>query len=303
MLTKKSIKLSVLSLSIAAILGACHDSNSSTSGATTPGVNVTLSGLENLGADYVYEGWIMVNGSPKSSGRFSINDAGALSQSTFSLSSDDAAKATAFILTIEPAKNDPPAASNIHVLAGDINAQGFAKLETKHPAALNTDFATASGAYILATPSTASITTDEDQGIWWLTPTGPSAGLKLPTLPAGWVYEGWVVDTSSPSPQPVSTGTFTNASGADSDKGGATAGPDATPPFPGQDFINPSRKLPGMLAVISIEPSPDNSPAPFALKPLQHRIANVTAPTVQTMENVYSTGTQKLPSGTVQINK
>ncbi len=39
-------------------------------------------------------------------------------------------------------------------------------------------------------------------------------------------------------------------------------------PLPGQDFIDPARVLTGGLAVISVEPVPDTSPAPFAIKPL-----------------------------------
>lgn len=46
-------------------------------------------------------------------------------------------------------------------------------------------------------------------------------------------------------------------------------------PFPGEDFIMNApaglsfpTQLNGGLAVISIEPEPDNSPNPFALKPL-----------------------------------
>lgn len=299
MSNKTYFKVGLLSLAVGALLSACGGSSSS------PAVNVSLKGLENLGTDYVYEGWIMVDGSPKSAGRFSINDKGELSQSAFVLSASDAAKATAYILTIEPAKNDLPAPSDIHVLAGDIDAQGAAKLETKHAAAIGTDFGTATGSYILATPSTKDLTTDEDQGIWWINPSSgtPVAGLTLPALPQGWVYEGWVVDVSGASPKPVSTGKFTSVSAADSDGGGSTAGADATPAFPGQDFINPAKKLPGMMAIISIEPSPDNSAAPFAIKPLQHLIANVTAPTVQNMSNVYASKSQTLPSGTVQVYK
>ena len=65
-------------------------------------------------------------------------------------------------------------------------------------AALGVDFSTATGSYILATPSTASDTGDNDQGIWWLVPgTTKTASLDLPTLPAGWMYEGWVVGAAA----------------------------------------------------------------------------------------------------------
>ena len=71
----------------------------------------------------------------------------------------------------------------------------------------------------------------------------------LPALPAGWIYEGWVVGPEGP----VSTGRFTQVMGADSDAGGPTAGPRSTPPFPGQDFIMPPVSLIGYQAVVSIE--------------------------------------------------
>ena len=66
----------------------------------------------------------------------------------------------------------------------------------------------------------------------------------------------------------LDTTRFTQVTGADSDAGGPARGPDGTPPFPGQEFITPSVSLIGDQAVISIEPEPDNRPAPFTLKPL-----------------------------------
>ena len=290
-------KAGLLSLAVGALISAC--------GGTDPSMALKFTGLENLGDDYVYEGWIMVDGAPVTAGRFSVNDKGEMSQSLFALSAANAAKATAYILTIEPAKNDAPEPTKTHVLAGDIGVSGTGNLETKHAAALGTDFSTATGAFTLATP-TSAVTDDDDQGIWWLDMTSrtPVAGLKLPVLPVGWKYEGWIVDGSGP----VSTGTFTSLTEAinvaDSDGAGPAAGKDAAAPaFPGQDFINPAKKLPGTMAVISIEPFPDNSPKPFAIKPLQQLIANLTAPTLQNMANVYLNKSQVLPSGTVQIYK
>jgi len=88
-------------------------------------------------------------------------------------------------------------------------------------------------------------------------------------------------------------------SGADSDGGGPTAGPAETPPFPGQDFITPPVSLIGMAAVISVEPQPDNSPAPFGIKPLiDGDIENVGAGGSQDMANVIA---ENQPSGTLSI--
>jgi DNA-binding beta-propeller fold protein YncE len=231
------------------------DADKKTTGET---LSVSFSGLEKLGAGFVYEGWLITPAGPQSAGRFSDPEG-----YTIKVDPAVAKAATLYVLTIEPEQNDDPEPSATHVVAGPLT-KGRAALSTSHPAALGTDFAAALGSFILATPSSPAAD-DFDQGIWFLDPTaGPAASLSLPTLPAGWAYEGWVVTGG----KPVSTGRFTSTSGADSDGAGPAAGPGAAPPFPGQDFISPPLILPGGKAVISVEPEPDDSPAPFALKPL-----------------------------------
>ena len=102
------------------------------------------------------------------------------------------------------------------------------------------------------------------------TDAGPVAGLDIPELPAGWVYEGWVVIDG----QPVSTGRFLDPTGPD-DFGGFS-GPLGNPPFPGEDFIvNAPDGLEFPLdlrgagtVVLTVEPADDDSPAPFPIRPL-----------------------------------
>ena len=93
--------------------------------------------------------------------------------------------------------------------------------------------------------------------------------MSLPTLPAGWAYEGWAVIGG----QPVTTGRFTAVDMVDMADpfSGAMAGP----PFPGEDFLVNApagltfpTNLAGGTAVISIEPEPDDASTPFTLKPL-----------------------------------
>ena len=189
-------------------------------------------------------------------------------KTVFAIDSDQLSKATAYILTIEPSPDSDPAPSDVHILAGDFNGN-TAGLTVGHGAALGSDFTAATGGYILATPTNGPLT-NENSGVWWLDPAaGPGPSLMLPILPAGWKYEGWAVINSVP----VSTGTFTMNNAADdaAPHSGIIGGPS----FPGEDFLNnpPAgisfpTDLAGTTVVISIEPHPDNSPAPFVLKPL-----------------------------------
>ena len=226
---------------------------------------LNLTGLEELGVDFVYEGWLIVNGSPVSTGTFSSIDF----PQSFTVDKSDLELAVTFVLTIEPAVGDVPAPSDVHILAGDFSGNS-GSLSISHGAALGNDFSIASGKFILATP-TDGANTNENSGIWFLDlATGaPTVGLSLPTLPAGWMYEGWVVSGGSP----ISTGTFTSVTGVDNFNG--FSGVMDGPPFPGEDFLTNAPAgmtfpldLSGGKAVISIEPYPDNSPNPFLLKPL-----------------------------------
>ena len=247
--------------------------------ATTKNLNLNFTGLEDLGPDYKYEGWIIVDGAPVSAGLFTVDATGTPSQTSFALPIADLDAATKYVLTIEPSPDSDPAPSKVHILAGAFSGTD-ATLTVGDDAALGTDFSTASGKYILATPTDGDMTTNEASGVWFLDPdTGPSAGLTIPTLPDGWAYEGWAVIDG----MPVSTGTFTSAAGADASA--PFSGMNPAPPFPGEDFLvnAPSgltfpTNLSGATIVISVEPVPDNSTAPFLLKPIIHMVTDM-APT------------------------
>ena len=283
----------VMFVSLVVFSTGCDDSP--TSAVTDADGNLVLafSGLESLGSGFLYEGWIIVGGAPVSTGTFSIDAGGELDQTDFEV--DDAAleAAVKFVLTIEPSPDPDPSPSATHVLAGDFFGS-TAGLSVGDPAALAASFGAAAGPYILETPSTAAAA-DYASGIWWLNPAGPTASLRLPLLPDGWMYEGWVVGSSGP----ISTGRFLSPLGTDSDGAGPTAGPSPGPPFPGQDYISPNLNLIGYAAVISIEPEPDDSDAPFAFKPLvDSNIDDLGAGVLQTMANM-SAG---LPTGSAVRN-
>lgn len=254
-----------------------------TGGDDTTTLSLSFAGLPVLGEDFVYEGWLITADGPVTSGRFAVEV--GVDDYDMEIDRELADASTLFVLTIEPAVGDDPAPSMTHIVAGAIE-DGTAVLDTTHPAALGSDFAEAAGGYILETPSSAAVADDYAQGVWFLDPSaGPGPSLDLPTLPAGWVYEGWVVGEDGP----VSTGRFTDVAAADSDAGGPAAGPDGTPPFPGQDFIDPAMDLVGGKVVISVEPDPDDGAAPFALKPLLGDVEDAGAGGFQSLGNIAQT--------------
>ena len=276
-------------------LTSCDDEDN---GPQTASLDLNISNLENLGADEQYEGWIIVNGSPVSTGTFTVNDMGQLSQSSFTVDQADLDNAAAFVLSIEPVPDTDPAPSAIKLLGGDFSGS-TASVSVNHGAALGSAFSSASGKYLLATPTTIA-TDDETSGVWFIDNSSGSAmaGLNLPGLPSGWVYEGWAVIDGSP----LSTGTFTMVGTADNSA--PFSGTEQGPAYPGEDFVQNApagltfpTDLTGKNIVISIEPSPDNSAAPFQLKPLvKETPAGAMPMQVIDMDNTVSS---TFPTGTV----
>jgi len=253
-------------LSLGLLLG-CSDTDRIADPA--PGV-VTLSvqGLQDLGPNYAYEGWLADETGLQSVGTFTVDSGGALSASEFEVAEDDLWAADRFVVTIEPAGDQDPAPSATRYLAGDFGVAGAisgdARLSPEHPDALGDDFSGVFGSYLLETPTTADLLDDYANGIWFGIPGAPPEWgrlLSLRYLPDGWRYEGWVVAGDSA----ISIGRFRFVSEADSDGPGPAAGPDAVPEYPGQDFIDPPMNLDGCGVMITIEPEPDNSPEPFTM--------------------------------------
>lgn len=292
---KKLVRLkSLLAFSLAAlvVLTSCKEDP-----AVNPTSNLTLNitGLDDLGADFAYEGWIIVDGAPVSTGTFSVDASGKLSQTEFETDATQLASATKFVLSIEPIPDPDASPAPTKILAGDFSSSS-ATLTT---ATVGAGFEDAMGKYIVATPTGTGTPEEMFSGIWFLDNSSGSAaaGLSLPTLEAGWKYEGWVVMNGVP----VTTGTFTSVDAADDS--GMFSGANPGPSFPGEDFLNnaPSgltfpTDVRGATAVISIEPSPDNSSAPFTLKPLAGGIPDPLSGSPETLNNNV---TASFPSGSV----
>jgi len=277
------MKKLILILFVSILLFACNkesavgpqDTSQTNYKSAKSNLNLDFTGLIPLGSGYRYEGWIIVDGLPVSTGKFKITPSGNMAPSKFNVNADDLENATAFVLTIEPQPDHDPAPSDVHLMGGDF-IDGTASLTISYPGAFGTDFSNATGTFILATPTTSS-SFDNVSGIWFLDLSSgtPMAGLNLPDLPNGWLYEGWAVIDGLP----VTTGKFSSVSG--SDMAAPYSGPGEAPPFPGEDFIFNAPdgahfppNLQGQTAVITIEPNPDNSNEPFIMKPLVGSIPN-----------------------------
>ncbi len=285
---------------LAGLIGLAGCTNNDNGTNPPPGAtNLTLniSGLHNLGSSAKYEGWLIVNGTPKSTGKFTVDDNGTLSSNSFAVDQSDLDNASKFVLTIEPEPDSSTSPSNVHILAGSFN-DSTASLSVADPSALNNDFSSASGKFILATPTNGS-NSNENSGIWFVDISSgtPAMGLNLPSLPSGWKYEGWAVINGTP----VTTGKFSSADGVD--EAAPYSGMSAGPPFPGEDFLNNSPAglsfpvdLSGNTAVITIEPDPDNDSGPFFLKLLT---GDIPTNATDHMNYPLSLNSGTFPSGTV----
>ena len=81
-------KVLVASLACLTVIACSDDDSDDTPAApTSPAANLNLniSGLENLGDDFEYEGWIIGDGAPVSTGTFDVNDNGELTKSGFTV--------------------------------------------------------------------------------------------------------------------------------------------------------------------------------------------------------------------------
>lgn len=253
---------------MAAMVVATGCSDDTTTNPSTSTLKLNFTGLRDLGTNALYEGWLVVGGTPKSTGTFTVSPNGVPSKTEFTVNTSDLSVATTFILTVEP-NDGNPAPSTAHLLAGTFTGTS-ASLTVSHVEAIGTSFTSSTGTFLLATP-TDGMGTNEKSGIWFLQmgSPAPTTGLQLPLLPTGWIYEGWAVVNG----RPITTGKFSNVNTAD--MSAPYSGPLAGPPFPGEDFLQNAPSgltfpldLSGGVAVITIEPSPDYSPDPFILKPL-----------------------------------
>ncbi len=297
-------KILIVVLPLVLWIGCKQKEDSPTAPTSKTILAMNFSGLQPLATGFHYEGWAVVNNQPLATGKFNIDAQNRLvtlsgqviTNGEFNVGRD-ISSASAIIITIEPAGDNDALPSTTKYLGGNVS-NSAATLTVAHAAALGTDFTSATGKYILATP-TDNVNTNERAGVWFLQLPGATAGFSLPTLPAGWKYEGWAV-----ADRPLTTGRFSSSSGADEAK--PYSGPNPGPPFPGEDYLlnAPSGltfplDLAGKTIVLSVEPNPDDSPNPFTLKPLAHQVPTNAQDHVTFTMNNQAAATN--PTGTAAI--
>jgi hypothetical protein len=178
-------------------------------------------------------------------GQTEVTDLDGNFRASFPLPPDlDAASIARALVTFQPDEQvgAPPVLEGGQALAiGDFTAPGATittTLGAEDPEVLDKDLRAPSGSFRLL-----SLTQDDGEtlpeGIWYFLEGPPAtASLELGTeLPAGYVYEGWVFQSSITSTTPIrvlSTGRFLRPDTADGDGTGLPGVPG--PDFPGQEL-------------------------------------------------------------------
>ncbi|MCK9425581.1 MAG: hypothetical protein M0Q21_06060 [Ignavibacteriaceae bacterium] len=173
-------------------------------------------------------------------------------------------------------------------------------LGTDTSSAVPPSFKTAKGSYTVFTPTGANA--NSNSGIWFLNYVSAGVygtGLRLPELPTGWTYKGWVKVNGKYLP----TGEFKLAAGNDAQN--LYVGTNPMPTFPGEDFLQNDTlgvaypiDLAGQEVMISVEPNGFNGynkSKPFPLLLLKAVIpTSVSNTTSLSLQNNYSS----FPTGT-----
>ncbi|UZO79496.1 hypothetical protein NBT05_11045 [Aquimarina sp. ERC-38] len=285
-------KLIATTMAALGLLGATSCSGDD-DGAPTAQLTMKVVGLQELTNGARYEGWIIVNGEPVSTGSFTSTSP----DQTFTVNAAQLEEATEFVLSIE--SDNDPAPSDSKLLSGRFNDAKTARVGITEVVG-NLD--AVSGQFVLASPTDNSVNpmNNDENGIWFMNPNNgsPTAGLNLPELQQGWQYEGWVEFEGNL----VSTGKFNSVSG--SDLASPFSGNDPAPPFPGEDFLNSAPAgltfpddgdVRGKRVFISIEPNPDYDQAgAFFVRPLTGMAEQQLAPNTTDLDQTASD-----PFGTV----
>ena len=118
-------------------------------------LQLDFSNLAQPGDDH-YEGWLIIDGTPVSTGKFSLDGQGRIVDlngnlvTDFSLGELDLMGATKFVLTLEHKGDSDTLPADIKLLAGDLNTARTTASLTHN---VGVDLSDVYGGYLLATPS------------------------------------------------------------------------------------------------------------------------------------------------------
>ncbi len=285
--------LVLIALSVGVFFVSC--SKDDDGGPSTTTIALDTAGLKVLSGGSTYQGWLIVDGKPKPTSKFT-DPTGIVNLEAFT---SDIEKATQFILTIEPYRDEDDAPSDSKILIGNFNGN-TADLDF---ASVVADLKATSGEFVLKTPTddVGGVNNGNDQfGVWFVN-SQENASLVLPVLASGWIYEGWV-DFES---KILSTGRFSKVTGIDQGNFYSGSG-GSIPEFPGEDFLMIPNQVPvsgielpaevtGKRVFITVEPIKDFDPAPFFIEPL----SGVAGITTGTSNSIVMNSNTTTPSGIV----
>jgi len=297
---KKITTLAIIAIGL--VFASCSKNDEE----TVKTITQSFQNLPDLGANYVYEGWLIVGNEKISTGRFTNTE--GLNYSSGLIDIVKANTASTYVLTIEPTTET---GAELLSPSGWVFSKGNFTDETAMPTTDDTLFLgsdnleTATGNFFLKAPSVGTTGSDAN-GIWFINALPPTTGgfTSLPTLATGWIYEGWVVvPNAAGTVTPISTGRFTDPNMADESFFGVAnnnefKGPNGVPPFPGEDYIaDPNSRYDGVTfpidlqnatIVISIEPTTNDAATPFGLKPFVIALNNQSVATAVSITNNYA---------------
>lgn len=221
----------ILIILAVAFSGCEYFENSDTQGISS--LQVNISGLPALPDSLTYVGWF---DGDDINATLLFNSSGDVNGNISYLANEplgNIEKAQIFLLSVEMKSvigDSGLAPSDFIVLSGRFT-NGAASLSISE---FVDEISSANTSYVLDTPTDGAGTNDLS-GLWFIDSLnlgGPVAGLSLPELFGGWIYEGWVeIDGKK-----VSTGRFTDPTKADLFSG--YSGTDPGYAFPGEDFLN-----------------------------------------------------------------
>ena len=271
---------SVAVFAVLAMMAGCTDSETPAGPMSDHTLELTVTGFPPLAqSEATFELWISFaltrHSAAASAGRFMIDDARkivgedyqpavfALDPEAPEVPTDESGAvlwqlAVDAFITVEPEVDPDPEPTLPALIAGSF-LNRTAGLDVGGDDAIGANFSGIAGSFHLATPTTSD-TSDENKGAWFATVGGGASSLTLPTLPTGWIYEGW---HSHSFAGPRSLGRFRSAGGTDL-SGWGPPGDANGYAFPGEDFPWGDVELPGGRVFVTIEPNDNvDGSAPF----------------------------------------